>query len=98
MGINKENSMKNLTAAILSASLLTVSMAFAVDLKTDKQNVDTQCTADAATAGCGTEQVGTGLMKCLHAYKKAHAGYKFTDGCKAAMHQIHADKKATQKQ
>jgi hypothetical protein len=83
---------------IIASILMSLGAAHAADMKADKQNVDTQCTADAATAGCGTEQVGTGLMKCLHAYKKAHKEYKFTDGCKSAMQQIHADKAATKKQ
>jgi len=60
----------------------------------DAEAVDSACTADAATAGCGSEKVGTGLLKCMHAYKKAHKDFKFSDGCKSAMQKMRADKKA----
>ena len=63
--------------------------------KPDALAIDSACTADAATAGCSAEQVGTGLMKCIHAYKKAHKkDFKVSDGCHAAMKKMHADKKA----
>lgn len=81
---------------ILAVSLLSVSSVFAADatMKADAQNIDTACKQDAATASCGNDQVGTGLLKCLWAYKKSNKSYKFTPGCKAAMEQMHADKKA----
>ncbi|MBI3557541.1 MAG: hypothetical protein HY074_14865 [Deltaproteobacteria bacterium] len=77
------------------AALFVVSFSFAEDVatkKADRQEIDTACTADAATAGCGGEVVGKGLLKCLHGYKKAHKDFKFSDGCKAAMKQARADK------
>jgi hypothetical protein len=53
----------------------------------EAQAVDSACTTEAATAGCGNEKVGTGLMKCIHAYKQAHKkDFKISDGCKSAMH------------
>lgn len=60
----------------------------------DAQAVDSACTQDAATASCGNEKVGTGLLKCLHAYKKAHKDFKFSDGCKTAMKTMHKDRMA----
>jgi hypothetical protein len=63
-------------------------------IQADNQAIDAACTSDAQTAGCGTEQVGKGLLKCLHAYKKANPSYKFSASCKSAMMQRHADKKA----
>ena len=60
----------------------------------DAQAVDAACSQEATTAGCGTEKVGTGLLKCLHAYKKEHKDFKFSDGCKSAMKTMHADRKA----
>jgi hypothetical protein len=57
----------------------------------DAQAIDSACAPDAATAGCGTEKVGTGLLKCLHAYKKAHKDYKFTPACEAAKEKARAD-------
>lgn len=63
--------------------------------KADAQAINTACTADAATAGCTGEVVGKGLLKCLHAYKKAHKDtFKFSEGCKTAMKQLNSDKKA----
>jgi hypothetical protein len=62
----------------------------------DAQAIDAACTTDAATAGCGSEQVGTGLLKCLHAYKKAHHDFKFSDSCRAATKKAQADHKAKQ--
>ena len=59
----------------------------------DAQAVDSACTQEAATAGCGNEKVGTGLLKCLHAYKKANASFKFSDSCKAAMKTFRVDRK-----
>ena len=76
--------------------VISASSAFAADatIQADAQDINKACQADAATAGCGTEVVGKGLLKCLHAYKKANASFKFSDGCKTAMKQMHADKKA----
>jgi hypothetical protein len=81
---------------VLAVSLLSVSSVFAADatMKADAQGIDSACTADAQTASCGSEIVGKGLLKCLHAYKKANKSYHFTPSCKAAMEQMHADKKA----
>lgn len=61
----------------------------------DALAIDSACSADGQTAGCGSEQVGTGLLKCIHAYKKAHKkDFKISDSCKAAMQKAHADRKA----
>lgn len=46
------------------------------------------------TAGCGSEVVGKGLLRCLWAYKKANKSFKFSDACKAAMKQRKEDKQA----
>ncbi len=96
--------MKIKSALPLLGILLSLSLAQAADpapkaggdsaRKADRQAVDTACTGDAATAGCGTETVGKGLLKCIHAYKKANKDFKVSDGCKAAMKQLHGDKKA----
>ena len=73
------------------------SPAFAVDatLKADRSAVNAACTQEAKTAGCGTEVVGKGLLKCIHAYKKNNKKtFMISPGCKTAMEQLHADKKA----
>ena len=63
-------------------------------MKADNEAINMACSADAATAGCGAEKVGEGLLKCLHAYKKAHKEFKFAEACKSAMMKRHEDKKA----
>jgi hypothetical protein len=76
---------------------ISASPVFAADqaMQADAQGIDSACQADAATAGCGNEVVGKGLLKCLHAYKKANEKtFHFSDSCKAAMKKMHADKKA----
>jgi hypothetical protein len=85
--------MKSVVVMSLLMILSSVSMA-KENTGADAQAIDSACTADAATAGCGSEKVGTGLLKCMHAYKKAHADFKFSDGCKDAMKKMHHDKKA----
>ena len=83
---------------ILAVSLLSVSSVFAAGPATgpDAVNIDNACKQDAATANCGNEQVGTGLLKCLHAYKKANKNYTFTPSCKAAMEKARAGHAAHQ--
>ena len=64
----------------------------------DAVAVDQACAAEAQTAGCGGEQVGTGMLKCIHAYKQAHKkDFKLSDGCKAAMKKMHQDKQSKAK-
>ena len=62
-------------------------------IQSDDSAINTACSTDAQTASCTGEVVGKGLLKCLHAYKKANPKYKFSDSCKAAMKQRHMDKK-----
>jgi len=57
----------------------------------DKSAVNTACSSEAATASCGTETVGHGLIKCIHAYKKANPSFQISTGCKTAMKQLRAD-------
>ncbi len=59
----------------------------------DAQATNTACASDAATAGCGDQKVGTGLMKCMWGYKKAHKDFKFSEGCRTAMKTQREDKK-----
>lgn len=60
----------------------------------DAQAIDAACKSDGATAGCGNAQVGTGLMKCIHAYKETHKDWKVSEGCKAAMQKAGTDRMA----
>jgi hypothetical protein len=89
--------MKRIFTACLSLMILFgAESAFAADaaMKADNQAIDSACAADAQTAGCGSEIVGHGLLKCLHAYKRANKSFKLSDSCKSAMKQRHADKAA----
>lgn len=62
--------------------------------KAEAQEVNMACSEEAKTAQCGDEKVGTGLLKCLHAYKKAHKkDFKFSEGCKSAMKSLKKAKK-----
>lgn len=83
------------TTTLVLAFLIATTSAFAQDKAAtgaDAQAIDQACTAEAQTAGCGSEQVGTGLLKCIHAYKKAHRkDFKISDGCKEAMQKMHQD-------
>jgi len=59
----------------------------------DAQAIDTACAGDAATAGCGDMKVGTGLLKCLGTYRKAHKDFKASEACHAAIGKAHIDRK-----
>ena len=63
------------------------------DIKANREAVNAACSQDAATAGCGTKTVGKGLLKCLHAYKKEHKEFAFSDGCKSAMKNNRSERK-----
>ena len=75
--------------------VLSSTTAFAdAQMKSDAQSVDQACATDAATAGCGSDQVGHGLLKCLDAYKKSHPETKESESCVTARKQMHQDRKA----
>lgn len=85
-----------LVAAIASLFVISVT-AFADESKElrkeDAQAVNQACASDASTAGCGQDLVGKGLLKCIHAYKKAHKDFKVSQGCHQAMKKRHDDHK-----
>ena len=76
--------------ALMSAAL---NVQASETMKADAEAINSACTQDSATAGCGSEKVGSGLLKCLHAFKKSHSEFKFSDGCKTAMKKMHQDRK-----
>ncbi len=92
----KEKNMNSTFVAVLSTALFVSGVAFAAPsatIQADKQNADNACKAEGTAAGCGAEQVGTGLLKCIHQYHMAHkADFKVSAGCHAAMKQLKADK------
>lgn len=62
---------------VILATIFSSSMAFAND-----NPIDTACAADAKTAGCSDKKVGSGLLTCLHEYKKSHKEFALSAGCK----------------
>ncbi len=83
-----------LAAAAMLAALSVNAQAADATMKADNQAVDSACKAEAQTAGCGSEVVGKGLLKCMGAYKKAHKDFKYSEGCRDAMKQRSQDHKA----
>ncbi len=82
-----------LIATLVSISFATTAFAQNDQLKADREAVNNACTSEAATAGCGSEKVGTGLLKCIHAYKKAHKkDFTISDACKGSMKKLKEDR------
>jgi hypothetical protein len=92
--------MKTTQRFVLTAMMAISTGAFAANaqMQADKQSVDQACTAEAATANCGQDQVGTGLLKCIRAYKKANPSFKLSPNCAAAMKQLHTDRSELKQQ
>ena len=61
------------------------------------QAINTVCTEEAATAKCGNDKVGSGLLKCLRDYKKANKDFVITDSCEASLKQLRRDVRAKRK-
>jgi hypothetical protein len=77
------------------ASLLACGAAYAADkseIAADAKAINQACQTEAATAGCGQEVVGKGLLKCMGAYRKAHSDFKVSDGCRDAIKQLSEDR------
>ncbi|MEO5666668.1 MAG: hypothetical protein ABIR96_01280 [Bdellovibrionota bacterium] len=74
------------------ASAIVFAFAAHADNSSDKAAVDSSCNEEAKTANCGDQKVGSGLLKCIHAYKKEHKDFKVSDGCKSAVKKLHADR------
>jgi len=86
--------MKSISLILLFA----VSAAMANESKRPEAlNVDTACSADATTAGCGDKKVGTGLLKCIEAYRKEHKTFKVSESCRNARHQLRSAVKSSAK-
>lgn len=83
-----------IATAILFAFSINANAAKDAVLSADAQAIDTACKADAATAGCGAEIVGKGLLKCMGSYKKMHKDFKFSADCREAMKQMKRDRDA----
>ena len=42
------------------------------------------CAQDSKTANCGSQKVGTGLLKCIGEYKKANKNFSVSTACQEA--------------
>ena len=62
-------------------------------LKSDRETMNNTCAEESKVAGCDGEKVGTGLLKCIHAYRKGHKKeFKVSESCKMAMQKFRSDK------
>lgn len=86
--------MKKSHLLVFAFSLVTFSAFAQEGVKADREAVNAACSTDAQTAGCGSEVVGKGLLKCLHNYKKEHKEFKFSESCKSSMKKLRSDRKA----
>lgn len=93
VSVNANAALDDMPAPVATPAV-TPAPAAQVGWAADVQNVNNSCKADAATAGCGQEVVGKGLLNCLHNYKKAHRNYRFSDGCRDAMEHMREDRRA----
>lgn len=83
---------RTLLAFAIMSQIATLSYAQDPQMATDREAVNNACSAEAATAGCGSEKVGTGLLRCIFAYKKSHKkDFKISDSCKASMKKLRED-------
>jgi hypothetical protein len=63
-------------------------------IQAQRAQVNSACAADAASAGCPGQEVGEGLLKCLHSYKKQNKKeFVLSEGCKEAMKSLRAARK-----
>lgn len=52
------------------------------------------CAAEIAASGCGDKDLGKGLLKCLHAYKKEHKDMVISDSCKSERKELREERQA----
>jgi hypothetical protein len=52
------------------------------------------CAAEIAASGCGDKDLGKGLLKCLHAYKKEHKDMEFSESCKSERKELREERQA----
>ncbi len=54
-------------------------------MQAERDKVKSACSEESKAASCGDKEVGKGLLKCIHEYKKATKEFKVSEGCKSAM-------------
>ncbi len=86
-----------ITTLLMSVlSLLTLTV-HANTLRVDKENINNVCQSDARMANCQDLKAGSGLLKCIHAYKKTHKNFQLSDACNAAVMKTKADREMRQR-
>ncbi len=66
-------------------------------MEAQRNAVESACSAEATATGCAGKEVGKGLLKCMHEYKKANKDFKFSDGCKEATKDLKHERKEHRK-
>lgn len=62
-------------------------------LKSDREVINNSCIEESKIAGCGNEKVGTGLIRCIHNYRREHKkDFKVSEACKLSMQKLRTDK------
>ena len=59
--------------------------------------IKSACSAEIAASGCGDKDLGKGLLKCLHAYKKEHKDMVVSESCKSLRKELR-DKRQSKKE
>jgi hypothetical protein len=79
--------MKILLISALFAT--TISVAHSAESQTSEaQAVNSACSQESMAANCGSEKVGSGLIKCIRAYKREHKEFKLSESCKSSMKKL----------
>jgi hypothetical protein len=73
--------LKSVLATLVLVASVT-SFAKGGDRAAKDAEIKKACAAEIATSGCGDKELGKGLLKCLHAYKKEHKDMVISDSCK----------------
>lgn len=91
------NKITQISTFLAALALSQASFANDPTLQADRDAVNSSCSAEAATAGCGEAKVGSGLLKCIHAYRKDHKEFKISEGCKECFTQIKSGSRSPQR-
>lgn len=58
-----------------------------------KDEIKQACSNDVAKAGCSDKEMGSGLLKCLQAYKKENKDFEISESCKNATKSLRDERK-----
>jgi hypothetical protein len=76
---------------LLPALVAFSALADNAQLDADKQAAVRACYNELTTAHCSTDLNDPHPAKCLNKYRNAHAGFKISPSCGAALKQINSD-------